>query len=122
MMQKRILALPLVWAAFGIGEVLALNYLFGPIVNDLPYASNDKPIGGSYLPVLFFNVAALFAMFGLSLWSLGFWNIDLSSRKTRIDFAALAVVLVSGVLLFYTPIAFFTVIVALIYLLAVNID
>ena len=114
--------MPLVWAAFGIGEVLALNYLFGPIVNDLPYASNDKPIGGSYLPVLFFNVAALFAMFGLSLWSLGFWNIDLSSRKTRIDFAALAVVLVSGVLLFYTPIAFFTVIVALIYLLAVNID
>ena len=121
-MQKRLLALPLVWAAFGIGEVLALNYLLGPIVNNLPYGPNDKPIGGSYLPVLFFNVAALFVMFGLSLWALGIWNIDLSSRKTRTDFAALGVLLVAGLLVFYTPIAFFAVIVSLIYLLAVNID
>ena len=50
-MQKRILMLPLIWGVFGVGEVLGLTYLFGPIVN-VQYPQNDKPIGGSYLPAL----------------------------------------------------------------------
>jgi hypothetical protein len=122
LMQKRIFLLPLIWGAFGLGEVVALNYLFGPVLNYLPYPPNDKPIGGSYLPVLFFNVAALLLVFGLSLYSLGIWNIDLSNRRTRTELLALGVLLGSMILVFYAPIFFFSAIVALVYLLAVNID
>ncbi len=121
-MQKRIFMLPLVWTAFGFGEVLALNYLFGPIVNNLPYGANDKPIGGSYLPVLFFNFAALLGMIALSLYALGIVNIDVSSKKTRNEFIAVAALAVSGILLFYIPVFFFVSIAALVYLLAVAID
>jgi hypothetical protein len=114
--------LPLVWGAYGIGEVLILNYLFGPLVSNLPYSGNDKPIGGSYLPVLFFNVAAIVALLGLSLYSLGFWNIDLSSRKAKTDFAALAVMFVSGILIFSYAIFLFPLAATLVYFLATNID
>ncbi len=58
LMQKRILLLPLIWGIFGISDVLAVNYLFGSVVNSLPYPPNDKPIGGSFLPVLAFNAIA----------------------------------------------------------------
>ena len=121
-LQKRIMFLPLVWAAYGIGEVLVLNYLFGPVLNNLPYSSNDKPIGGSYLPVLFFNFGALLGMIGLSLYALGIVNISLSNRKTRNEFIAVGVLAVSGILLFYLPIFFFVSVAALVYLLAVMID
>ncbi len=121
-MQKRILLLPLLWVAYGLGEVLVLNYLFGPILNSLPYVPNDKPIGGSYLPALFFNVAAFLGMIGLSLYSLGIVNIDFSNKKTRNEFIAVGVLVVSGILLFYIPVLFFVSIVALVYLLAVTID
>ncbi len=121
-MQKRILALPLVWGAFGIGEVLALDYLFGPVANNIPYPANDKPIGGSYLPVLFFNVAALIAVLGFSLYSLGIWNLDFSNRKVRIDIAALGVMFASGMLVFYYAIFLFPLAVALVYFLATNIE
>ncbi len=114
--------MPLIWTAFGIGEVLALNYLFGPILNNLPYGPNDKPIGGSYLPALFFNFAALLVMIGLSLYALGIVNIDLSNRKTRNEFIAVGVIAASGIGLFYLPILFFVSIAALVYLLAVMID
>jgi len=121
-MQKRILLLPLVWGVFGVGEVLVLNYLYGPIVAIIPFPANDKPIGGSYLPALFFNFAALVTMLGLSLYALGFWNIDFSSRKGRTDLTALGVLLASGILLFYYAIFLFPFAVAVVYFLATTID
>ena len=121
-MQKRLLLLPVILGSFGIGEVLVLNYFFGPILSNFPYAPNDKPIGGSYLPALFFNAATLLGVFALSLYALGIWNIDLSNRKTRIDLIALGVLLVSGTLIFTTPIALFPIIVVLLYFLATNIE
>ncbi len=121
-MQKRLLLLPVVWGAFGIGLVLGLNYLFGPLINNIPYATNDKPIAGSYLPALFFVAAALLGMFALSFYSLGIWNIDLSSRKSKTDLGALAVLLVSGVFIFTTAIALFPIIAVLVYFLATNIE
>ncbi len=121
-MQKRILLLPLVWGAFGISEVLVVNYLLGSVVNSLPYPTNDKPIGGSYLPVLAFNVIAILIMIGLSLYSLGIWNIDWTNRKTRAEFVALGVLFGSLIAVFYYPIFLFSTAVALVYLLASNID
>ena len=121
-LQRRILLLPLIWGAFGIGEVLALNYLYGPIVSIIPFPANDKPIGGSFLPVLFFNFAALIALLGFSLYSLGIWNVDLSSRKVRTDFVALGVMFASGILVFYYSIFLFPLVAALVYFLATNIE
>ena len=121
-MQIRILLLPLIWGAFGIGEVLALNYLFGPVASNIPYPANDKPIGGSYLPVLFFNVGALVAVISFSLYSLGIWNIDFSSRKVRTDITALGIMFASGILVFYYAIFLFPLAGALVYFLATNIE
>ena len=121
-LQRRILLLPLIWGAFGIGEVLALNYLYGPIVSIIPFPANDKPIGGSYLPVLFFNFTTLIALLGFSLYSLGIWNVDLSSRKVRTDFVALGVMFASGILVFYYSIFLFPLVAALVYFLATNIE
>jgi len=122
LLQRRILLLPLVWGAYGIGEVLILNYLYGPLVNSIPYPANDKPIGGSYLPVLFFNFAALAVLLGFSLYSLGVWEIDLSSRKVRTDLVALGVMFASGILVFSYAIFLFPLAVALVYFLATNIE
>jgi len=124
-MQKRILLLPIIWGAYGIGEVLILNYLFGPIIGDLAsfnFPGNDKPIGGSYLPALFFNLAALLAMLGFSLWALGIWNPNLSSPRFRRDLVALGVMLGSGFLVFYSAVFLFPLIVTLVYFLATNIE
>lgn len=121
-MQKRLFLLPLVWAAFGIADVLVLAYLFGPIVNNIPYVPNDKPIGGSFLPALFFNLGALLVVFALSFYSLGIWNIDLSTRKSKTDVIALGLLVVSGGLIFYAAIFVFPLMVALVYLLAVHLE
>ena len=121
-MHRRMLLLPLVWAAFGIGEVLALKFLFGSIVNIAPTVANDKPIGGSVLPVLFFNSAILLAVLSVSLYAVGIWKVDLSTRRSRMDIGVLAVLLLSGLLLWYTPVALFTALVSLGYFLAVNIE
>jgi len=121
-MEKRILWLPLIWGVFGIGEVLGLTYLFGPVATNIPYPPNDKPIGGSYLPALFFNLAAMVTVLALSLYSLGIWNIDFSNRKVRSDIVALGVMSVSGLLVFYYGIFLFPLAVALVYFLATNID
>ena len=91
-------------------------------MNIVPTISDDKPIGGSIFPVLFFNVAAVLGILAVSLFSLGLWNVDLSNRKSRADLVALVVLLVSGFLFWYIPISFFFAIVALVYLLAVNIE
>jgi hypothetical protein len=121
-LEKRLLLLPIAWAAFGLGEVYGLRLLLGPILNIAPLSSNDKPIGGSIFPVLFFNVAAVLVVLAVSLYSLGIWDLDLSRRKDRADLGALAVLLVGGVLLWYVPVAFFFVVAAIIYLLATNIE
>ena len=122
-MQKRLFLLPLIWGAYGIGEVLILNYLFGPVASaSVSYPSNDKPIGGSYLPVLFFNFGTLIALIGFSLYSLGIWDIDLSNRKVKTDIATLAVMFVSGVLIFSSALFLFPLTAALVYFLATNIE
>jgi len=122
-MQKRLFLLPLVWGAYGIGEVLILSYLFGPIASaSVSYPANDKPIGGSYLPVLFFNFGTLIALIGFSLYSLGIWDIDLSNRKVKTDIATLGVMFVSGVLIFSSALFLFPLTAALVYFLATNIE
>jgi len=122
-MQKRLFLLPLVWGAYGIGEVLILSYLFGPIASaSVSYPANDKPIGGSYLPVLFFNFGMLIALIGFSLYSLGIWDIDLSNRKVKTDIATLGVMFVSGVLIFSSALFLFPLTAALVYFLATNIE
>ncbi len=99
-----------------------VTYLFGSVLNSLPYPPNDKPIGGSYLPVLAFNVIAILIVLGLSLYSLGVWSIDWTNRKTRVEFVALGVLFGSVMAVFYYPIFVFSAVVALVYLLASNID
>jgi len=121
-LQRRILLLPLIWAVFGIGEVLGLTYLYGTVATGIPYPANDKPIGGSYLPALFFNFAALVAVIGFSLYSLGIWSVDFSNRKVRTDIIALGVMFASGILVFYYAIFLFPLAVALVYFLATNIE
>jgi hypothetical protein len=122
LLERRLVLLPIAWAAFGLSEVYGLRFLLGPILNIAPTISNDKPIGGSILPVLFFNVAAVLVVLAVSLYSLGIWNLDLSRRKERADLGALAILFVGGVLLWYVPVAFFFVVAAIIYLLATNIE
>jgi len=102
-----------------------LNYLLGPILSGLAnigYLGNDKPIGGSYLPALFFNVATMLLMLGFSLWALGVWEVDLSGPKFRRDIVALGVLLGSGFLVFYSAIFLFPLVISLVYFLATNID
>jgi hypothetical protein len=121
-LEKRLLLLPIAWAVFGLGEVYGLRFLLGPIVNIAPTISNDKPIGGSIFPVLFFNVAAVLGILAVSLYSLGIWNLDLSRRKDKADLGALVVLVAGGLLLWYVPLSFFFVVGAIVYLLAVNIE
>lgn len=122
LLDRRLLFLPVIWGVYGIAEVLGLAYLFGPIINNVPYVNNDKPIGGSVLPVLFFNVIALLVVVSLSLYSLGLWNIDLSSRRSKAEIVALGTLLFSGLLVWYYPVFLFGIVVALVYLLAEHIN
>jgi hypothetical protein len=112
----------LAWGVFGLGEVYGIRLLLGPIINIAPTISNDKPIGGSIFPVLFFQLAAVLGILALSLYSVGIWNIDLSRRKDKADLGALLVLVTGGLLLWYVPIAFFFVVASVVYLLAVNIE
>jgi hypothetical protein len=121
-LEKRVLLLPLAWVLFGLGEVYGLRFLLGPIITIAPTISNDKPIGGSIFPVLFFNVAAVLGVLAVSLYSLGVWSIDLSRRKDKADLGALLVLVTGGLLLWYVPLAFFFVVASIVYLLAVNIE
>src|SRR5437870_6643945 len=121
-LEKRVFLLPLAWVVFGLGEVYGLRFLLGPIINIAPTIPNDKPIGGSIFPVLFFNVAAVLGVLAMSLYSLGIWNIDLSKRKDKADLGALIVLVTGGLLLWYVPLSFFFVVAAVVYLLAVNIE
>ena len=121
-MQKRILLLPVVWGLYGLGEVYGLNFIFGPVLNSLPYPANDKPIGGSFLPALFFNVTLLLGVVAFSLFALGIWNIDISSPKSKRDLGALGVMMVSGLLIFTSALFLFPAVASLVYFMATNID
>ncbi len=121
-LEKRVFLLPLAWVVFGLGEVYGLRFLLEPIINIAPTISNDKPIGGSIFPVLFFNAAAVLGVLAVSLYSLGVWSIDLSRRKDKADLGALLVLVTGGLLLWYVPLAFFFVVASIVYLLAVNIE
>lgn len=114
--------LPMIWGAYGLIEVYGLRATFGPILNNLPFAPNDKPISGSYLPALAFNVGLMLAVLGLSLYALGVWNINLSDSKTKRDLGALIVSIVCLGLVFYFPILLAGAAVSLLYLLATNIE
>ena len=121
-MERRLFLLPVAWAVFGLGEVYGLRFLFGPIINIAPTISNDKPIGGSILPVLFFNVGAVLGVLAVSLYCLGVWKLDFSKRKDKADLGALIVLVAGGLMLWYLPLAFFPVVASIVYLLAVNIE
>jgi hypothetical protein len=105
-----------------LGEVFILGYLLGPIVDLAPYGSGDKPIGGSVLPVLFFNVAALFAIIMVTLFAVGFWTPDLRSTQSRVEFGALAILVGSGFMLWYNAVFLFSAVGALVALMALNIE
>lgn len=121
-LAKRLFLLPIAWAVFGLGLVYGLRFLLGPIASIAPTISNDKPIGGSIFPVLFFSVAAVLGVLAVSLYSVGIWNMDLSRRKDKADLGALVVLVTAGLLLWYVPLAFFFVVASIVYLLAVNIE
>ncbi len=121
-LERRLLILPIAWVLYGLGEVYALSYLFGPILNVAPLGSNDKPIGGSVLPVLFFNASAIIGIISVTLYSVGFWKPNLSSRQSMIELGALAILLGSGFMLWYNAVFLFTAVGALVALLAINIE
>ncbi len=119
-MQKRILLFPVAWVAFGVGQVLILQYLLGGVT--VPTIGNDKPIGGSLLPFLFSSTALVLIAIGVSLYSIGYWQPDFSAKKGRVELSILAVLVVSGFLVFYTPFAVFPLVLAGFYFLATNLD
>ena len=114
--------LPLIWAGLGLVEVLVLQYIFNGLSGVIPSVVNDKPIGGSLLPLLFISTAMVLAVVSLSLYSIGYWEPNLSSRKGRTDLLVLAILVVSGFFVFYTPFAVFPLVLAGFYFLAVNLD
>lgn len=120
--RVKVLLLPIIWGAYGLGTVFGLTYIFGPVLTNTPYAMNDKPISGSYLPALFFNVAMFLVVMGFSLYALGIWNIDTSNPKTQRDIGALAVMMVSGLLIFTSALFLFPLVASLVYFLATNVD
>src|SRR2546425_4674173 len=121
-MRVRLLLLPVAWAAYGLGEVYALTYLLGPILGAAPYGTNDKPIGGSVLPVLFFNASAILAIIAVTMYGVGYWKPNLSSNQARIELGAIVILLGSGFALWYSAVFLFTAIGALVALMAVNIE
>ena len=99
-----------------------LSYLFGPIANLAPLGSDDKPIGGSVLPVLFFNVSSIIAIVLITLYSVGFWKPNLASKQSKIELGAVAVVLGSGFMLWYDAVFLFTAVGGLVALMAVSVE
>jgi len=121
-LERRLLILPIAWAIYGLLLVLGIQFLLGPIANNIPYNPNDKPIGGSVLPVLFFNVAAILGIITATLYSVGYWTPSLSSRQSKIELGAVGVFLASGFLAWYSGLFLFTGAAAIVTLMAVNIN
>lgn len=101
-----------------------LTYLFGPIINNVPFTSNDKPIGGAVLPVLAFESIALLLVIAFSLYSIGYWQFDFTNRRSNIELIAFAALLIGGLLLWTPGIVVGVVLLvgSLIYLMATHID
>ncbi|OLE90136.1 MAG: hypothetical protein AUF79_10930 [Crenarchaeota archaeon 13_1_20CM_2_51_8] len=74
--------LPAIWGAFGIGEVLVLQYLLNAITPAFPTPGNDKPISGSLLPFLFISTAMVLIVLGVSLYSIGYWEPNLATPRS----------------------------------------
>ena len=121
-LERRLLILPIIWALYGVYLFYGLQYLLGPLVNNVPFNPNDKPIGGSVLPVLFFNVASIIGIISITLWSVGYWNPNLSSTQSKIELGAVGVFLASGFLVWYSGVFLFTGVAAVVALMAVNIN
>ncbi len=121
-LERRILILPVAWALYGLLLVFGLQTLLGTIPQNLPYPPNDKPIGGSELPVLFFNATTIIAMVLLTLYSTGYWTPDLSSNRAKLELGSVAVLLLSGFMLWYYPVFVFTAVAAVVLLMATNLE
>ncbi len=121
-LQRRLLVLPIVWALYGLLLVYGIQYLLGPIADNVPYNPNDKPIGGSVLPVLFFNVTAILGVVLVTLYSTGFWKPKLSSRRAKLELGSVGVLLASGFLLWYNAVFLFSVIASIVVLMATNLE
>src|SRR5262245_16563569 len=98
--------LPIAWALYGLVLVFGIQNLLGGIANNVPYAPNDKPIGGSDLPVLFFNVAAILGIVLVTLYGVGYWKPDLTSNKSKIEVGSVGAFVLSGFLVWYSPVFF----------------
>lgn len=114
--------LPLIWGGFGIGEVLTLRYILDQTSLAFPTPVNDKPISGSLLPFLFISTTMVLIVLGLSLYSMGYWEPTLSTRKAKIDISVLSIFVISGLSIFYTPFALFPLVLTGFYFLAVNLE
>ncbi len=99
---------------------MALQYLLNGV--PFPTVGNDKPIGGSFLPFLFSSMALSLIVVGLSLYSVGYWEPNLATKRGRVGVAVLAVLVLSGFLVFYTPFAVFPLVLAGIYFLETNLE
>jgi hypothetical protein len=121
-LQRRLLILPVVWALYGLLLVYGIQYLLGTIPENLPYPTNDKPIGGSALPVLFFNVTAILGVVLVTLYSTGFWKPNLSSRRSKIELGSVGVLLFSGFMLWYNGVFLFPAMASVVVLMATNLE
>src|SRR3989442_2071200 len=102
-LERRLMLLPVIWGAFGIGEALSLQYLLSPIAPSLPVTSNDKPISGSLLPFLFLSTAMFLIELGLSLYSIGYLKPNFKTKNNMIVLTALPICRITGHIIIYTP-------------------
>ncbi len=114
--------LPVAWALYGLLLIFGLQTLLGTITNRLPYNPTDKPIGGSVLPVLFFNVSAIIGMVLLTLYSTSYWTPNLSTRRAKLELGSVGVLLLSGFMLWYYPVFVFIAVAAIVLLMAINLE
>ena len=121
-LERRLLVLPIVWALYGLLLFYGIQYLLGPIANSIPYSPNDKPIGGSELPIMFFNVSAIIGIISATLYSVGYWRPNMSSNQSKIELAAVGTFLLSGFMVWYSPAFLFSAVAAIVALAAVNIE
>jgi len=121
-LERRVLVLPIAWGLYGLVLVFGIQTILGPIANNIPYGPNDKPIGGSVLPLLFFNVAAILGIVLVTRYAVGYYNPDLSTGKARIELGAVGAFLLSGFMVWYSPIFVFSAVAAVVSLMATTID
>ncbi len=74
------------------------------------------------MPVLFFNASAIIGIILVTLYSVGFWKPDFTSRKSQVEFGSVVAVLLSGFMLWYNAVFLFSAVAGLVALLATNIE